>query len=521
MATQLQSDKVYAIIVEDYHQKGADMKHKILLLPENQILTAEHGARLLDVLTAHGILLPAACGGRGTCGKCKVTLLSGSVDGTAPDSEGQILSCRAHVTEDLTLKVSTLLSPTAITDKTGKAPLHAASANVLLDIGTTTLAWSAIDRETGDEIASGTALNPQGTCGADVLTRIKAWGEGKGELLQRLILDATEAILEKIQTGTGANFCQLIVVANPTMLHLFLGVDPSTIGVYPFTPVFKDEKQLCGADLSLPVESVTLLPSAHAYIGSDVTAGVLSTGIHTCGKTCLLVDIGTNGEIVLSHKGMLYATSCAAGPALEGASIECGMGGVSGAISHVHAGHGKLSLETVNGAPPIGICGSGLIDLIALLVREGLIDESGAWDENADSFLSANLAGDRFSLTDTVYLSQADIRQFQLAKAAIAAGIVTLLGEQGLTENDVDHVYLAGGLGFYMSIQNAIATGLLPTFPAERIQSVGNSALSGARLYLQSEAARRGIERIATETEMLELSFSPRFSEEYIERMSF
>lgn len=495
------------------------MKHKLLLLPSHQIVFAEHNALLLDVLTAYGILLPAACGGRGTCGKCKVGLLSGQAAGTSPDTAGKILSCHARVIEDLTLEV--MLPLASAPPEKEKQSAHAKNTDVILDIGTTTLAWTVIDRQTQTTVTSGTALNPQGACGADVLTRIKAWGEGKGELLHRLILDATASILETVRTDCKTEITHLIVAANPTMLHLFLGIDPSSIGVYPFTPVFKDTQHLDGKELGLPVESVTLLPSAHAYIGSDITAGVLASQMHTSGKTQLLVDIGTNGEIVLSHKGHLFATSCAAGPALEGACIACGMGGVSGAISHVYEAHGALSFDTVNAASPVGICGSGLIDLIALLVREGLIDESGAWDESTESSLAASLTGENFRLTDSVYLSQADIRQFQLAKAAIAAGILTLLHEHGLTPKDVDDVFLAGGLGYYMSIANAIATGLLPAFAEDRIHAIGNSALEGARLYLQSTEAQHAIEQIAAETENLELSFSSYFSEEYIEQMTF
>lgn len=497
------------------------MTHQILLLPSQKTIFAEHGENLLHALTEHGILLPAACGGRGSCGKCKVALIKGCVEGVCADEQGEILSCHAQVVEDITIGILTLINTEKSTSPTKSGSLSTSLLDVLLDVGTTTLAWSAIDPASGVEYSHGTALNPQGACGADVLSRIKAWGEGKGVLLQRLVLDATRDALLRVQEETGASLGRLIVAANPTMLHLFAGVDPTTIGVYPFTPVFKDTKNLSGAELSLPVQSVTLLPSAHAYVGSDVTAGVLATRLHLATDTELLVDVGTNGEIVLTHKGRLFCTSCAAGPALEGACIECGMGGVSGAISHVRAEHGELIYETVNGTSPVGICGSGLIDLIALLVREGMIDESGAWDEDSDSFLASRLVDDRFYLSDQVYLSQADIRQFQLAKSAIAAGIVTLLAEQGLCEDDVDCVHLAGGLGFYMSIPNAIATGLLPEFPEHRIRSVGNSALAGARCYLLEADAPQEIERVATQSENLELSFSSRFSQEYVERMSF
>jgi uncharacterized 2Fe-2S/4Fe-4S cluster protein (DUF4445 family) len=494
------------------------MNHKILISNHPPLL-AGHGACLLDVLTANGIILSAPCGGRGICGKCRVRILNGRVEGTQPDRDGTVLSCHARVVEDLTLELPAALLDGARTEI--DTAITCATADVLLDVGTTTLAWAAIDRESGKELMRGTELNPQRPYGADVLSRIHAWSEGKGEVLQRLILDATRKILTHVKHATGADVQDLTVVANPTMLHLFLGVDPSTIGVYPFTPVFKDTRRCTGEELSLPVKAVTLLPSAHAYIGSDVTAGALATGIADNEGTHLLVDVGTNGEILLSHNGHLLATSCAAGPALEGACIECGVGGIAGAICHVSSTHGTLHFETVDNAPPVGICGSGLIDLIALLVAEGLIDESGAWDEETESSLASRLLGERFYLCDTVYLSQADIRQFQLAKSAIAAGIVTLLAEQGLGTQDVDAVYLAGGLGYYMNVENAIAAGLLPDFSPERIKTVGNSALTGAYLYATDAAAKEKIEHVASDTEILELSFSARFSEEYVERMSF
>lgn len=491
---------------------------KITVLPENKIIEANQGKFLLDVLAQNGIFLPAACAGKGTCGKCRVRLLSGGVSGVVPDADGYVLSCHAVLTEDVTVEVDAQSGHGLNAFDASCVRGDAEGVGVILDIGTTTLAAAAIELSSGEIIKRVSSLNPQGVCGADVLSRIKACGEGKGDLLQKLILEQTKKLLSMLG-ATDAS--ELTVAANTTMLHLLLGVDPSTIGVYPFTPVFTEERVVAGAELGLPVETVRLLPSVSAYIGSDITAGVLSLGMHRNARTELFVDVGTNGEIVLSHKGKLYAASTAAGPALEGACIECGMGGIAGAIDHVSLKGGKITFSTVDNVPARGICGSGLIDLIALLLHEGLIDETGAWDEESDSFFVQYLREGRFYLTEEIYLSQADIRQFQLAKAAIAAGIETLLSECGVATDAVETLYLAGGLGYYMDVQKAGDVGLLPRALTDRTHAVGNTAMAGARLCLLGAAAREEIVVLSRCTEIVELSFSPTFQDAYVENMMF
>ncbi|MBE6590042.1 MAG: DUF4445 domain-containing protein [Ruminococcaceae bacterium] len=435
------------------------MKHTVTVLPENRKLTADHGMSLYDLLILHGYYIPAACQGRGVCGKCKVTLISGTPTGTSPDEDGMLLSCRAYVTEDLVIRY-TAQNATQTVFKEGATVT--ADIGAVLDIGTTTLAMRLYSLENGNLLGESTALNPQGVCGADVLSRIDAWGQGKGALLQELILQKTKEMLRSLSQDFRVK--ELTVAANPTMLHLFLGVDPTPIGTYPFTPAFLCTQRLDGKTLGLPADRVTLLPFTHAYIGSDVTAGILYCNLHRSTKNELFVDIGTNGELVLSKHGTLLSASCAAGPALEGACIECGTGGIPGAVSHVSFFGGELLLETVEDHPPVGICGSGLIDLISVLVSEGLIDESGAWDTESESALASRLHGDRLYLCEGIYLSQADIRQFQLAKSAISAGIKALLHEANLSPEALDTVYVAGGLGFYMNMQNAQAVDFSPVF---------------------------------------------------------
>ncbi len=492
------------------------MKHTVTVLPENRILEAEHGILLYDLLLAHGYYIPAACGGRGVCGKCKVRRISAPSSHLPSGEQKSILSCQTRVTEDLTLEYTPQVffrtvaqNQEAIVSRQG----------AVLDLGTTTLALRLYDMDRGVLLGECSALNPQGACGADVLTRIDAYAAGKGGLLQESVLSK---VREMLSTLVGEQpIEELTVVGNPTMLHLFLGIDPTSIGVYPFTPSFKDTQRIPGEKLGIKANKVVLLPFSHAYIGSDVTVGALFCNLQKSEKTKLLVDIGTNGELMLSHKQKLFSASCAAGPALEGASIECGTGGIEGAICHVSAENGDLRFETVGSAFPIGICGSGLIDLVALLVKEGMIDESGAWDTECQSFLSSRLLKDRFYLCDGIYLSQADIRQIQLAKSAISAGIKALLHEADVAIEEIQTVYIAGGLGFYMDLKNATEIGLLPCFPKARLCTVGNTALLGAAICLGNAPLVSELEALCKDIQNVELSFSEKFREAYIEDMLF
>ena len=490
------------------------MKHTITVLPHNFIFTVQHGKNLLEALAENGFFIPAACGGRGSCGKCAVKCRKAS------DKDYRtVLSCHTAVESDLTVLLDVqneqgLWQVSPLSENTGE------DVGMLLDIGTTTLAACLVDKTTGEALAKASALNPQGAFGADVISRISAFGEGKGEDMRAAVVSATNRIIADFER-TGVQIGDLMVVGNPTMLHLFVGVDPTGIGTYPFTPAFVDTKYFTGADIGIHAPRVRLLPSISAYLGSDVSAGILACEMNKTNETQLFMDLGTNGEIVLAHEGKLYAASTAAGPALEGANLCCGMGGVSGAIDRVWREDGQLHFTTVDCAPARGICGSGLIDLIALLLDEGILDETGAFEEACDSPLLSRLEDDCFYVTPEVYLSQDDVRQFQLAKAAIAAGIEALTAHCGVKMSEITRVFLAGGLGYYMSPASATRTGLLSPTLLPRTQIVGNTALAGARLCLLDEANQAALDAIARRTETVELSFSPIFSEAYIENMGF
>ena len=493
--------------------------YKIQLLQQNVVCEAEENDVLFDVICKNITHFSAPCGGKGICKKCRVQLLKGKVSGAVPDENGYILSCQARVKSDLIVNVENLIGSGLSEFIEYKVTSPKEGIGIILDIGTTTLAACLIDLKSGETLKKLSTLNPQSIFGADVLSRIQASQEGKLQALQSIILKETQDIITKL--ADGRKISELVLGANTTMLHLFMGIDPKSIGVYPFVPVFTDTQIVDGKELGLSVEKVRLLPSAAAYIGGDVTAGVLACRLYEGNATKLFVDIGTNGEVVLAHKGKLYATSTAAGPALEGACIECGVGGISGAIDKVEIIDNKLQVHTIDSQPPVGICGSGLIDIIALLLEVGMLDETGAWEEECDTIIKYHKKGDRFYLTDNIYISQKDIRQFQLAKSAISSGIKTLLAEHKISEEEVDTTYIAGGLGYYMNLKNAVQTGLFPKGLLSSLKAVGNTCLSGAHLCLCMDEAQKDIENIAKSIEIVDLSLSTIFQEEFMNNIGF
>ena len=490
------------------------MTHTITVLPHNFIFSVPHGANLLAVLTENGFFIPAACGGRGSCGKCAVKCRS------AEEQEYKtLLSCHTSITSNLTVLLDAN-SQSGVWEVSSLSPGVSHKAGMILDIGTTTLAACLIDKNTGETLAKASSLNPQGAFGADVISRITAFAEGKGEAMRTSVIDATNRLIAQF-SRTGAQIEEVVVVGNPTMLHLFIGVDPTGIGSYPFTPAFTESKCFEGSDIGIHAPRVRLLPSISAYLGSDVSAGILACEMDKTDETQLLIDLGTNGEIVLAHEKKLFAASTAAGPALEGANMSCGMGGVSGAIDRIWCENGRIRFTTVDGAPARGICGSGYIDLFAMLLDESILDETGAFSEECDSPLFSFLEDDCFYLTPEIYLSQDDVRQFQLAKAAIAAGIEALLTHCNVEADKISRVNIAGGLGYYMSPAKSTRTGLFPKALLPRTKIVGNTALAGARLCLLEEEKRMALDALCAHTKTVELSFSPVFSQAYIENMGF
>ncbi len=497
------------------------MSVKVVVANENKTILAEKNSFLLDILVKNGISILAPCGKNGKCGKCKVKLLSGRVGGENPDENGMIKSCKAYLTEDIIIELShTNHNKINISDN-AKSPIETTEFGVALDIGTTTIAALLVDLKDGKAYKKATCFNPQCVYGADVLSRITACSNGNLKILQDLIVNKINDILNIFSNNGETNIKELTVAANTTMLHILLGVDPTPMGSYPFSPTFTDFKKIKGESLGISVKNITVLPSVSAFIGADITAGILATDIHKSKENVLFVDVGTNGEIVLKYNSKLFAASTAAGPALEGASMECGVSGVSGAINRVFLRGGKFGFTTIDNATAKGICGSGYVDLIALLLKEDLIDKYGGWNYSSNSFLVSKLIDDRFYLTEDVFLSKGDISEFQLAKAAIMAGIKSLINYCNVDIKDITQLYLVGGMGYYINPQNAAITGLLPYELAYKATANENTALLGAKLCLLSEQSQKEVEKIAADIGVVELSFLENFQKEYTNNLFF
>lgn len=484
------------------------MRLKVLSGKETREFTCHAGENLLGFLRAQGYAISARCGGNGKCGKCRVRVIEGDLPA---GKDGFVLSCTARIEGDAFIEV--FESEGGGLTQTYSSALETDGEDgfgVALDIGTTTLAFALIDLKTGKEKEKFGVLNRQGAYGADVLSRIAAADGGNAKALQDCILAQTRDALSRFSKMIpDGRVRRLAVCGNTTMLHLFLGKDVHGIGQYPFRAAFLDTMRIAGSELGLDAEEVVLLPSVAVYFGADAVAGGLAAGV--CGGVCLLADIGTNGEMLLHANGKLYATSTAAGPCFEGANIACGTGGVAGAIDSVSEKDGKIAYTVIGGGEATGICGAGLIDAVALMLKKGIIDETGAFTGGVQ----------RFYVSEKVYVSQEDVRNFQLAKSAVCAGIRVLLSEAGVSFTELEKLFVAGGLGFYLDPVNAVAVGLLPAETAQKLVIVGNTALAGTKECLLSKKKLREAERIAKAADYIDLSASSAFMDAYIENMDF
>ena len=398
-----------------------------------------------------------------------------------------------------------------------------------IDIGTTTVVAYLINLQTGAVAATKSGLNAQKQFGDDVITRINYCVEKNDGLLtlQKAICEQINYLLNGLKKEAGIQTIDSVHIAgNTTMLHLLMGNSPENISKAPFIPAFTQKLTL----FSTPVNNgglVELLPSVSGYIGADIVAGIAACGLMEQYGVQLLIDIGTNGEIALWDGEKLTCCSTAAGPAFEGAQIACGTGGISGAISSVCMEGEEIELKTIHDAPAIGICGSGLVDAVAVFLEHGIIDETGRMLEKDElpAFLqrySTEVNGEpTFLLTDKVYVTQKDIRQLQLAKAAIMAGVLTLLDACGKTPEDISTLYLCGGFGSFLNKDSAVSIGLLPDIAMDKIIPAGNTSGSGTVLSLLSREQFKKMESIRQQAEYIELSANLKFQGFYMECMYF
>jgi uncharacterized 2Fe-2S/4Fe-4S cluster protein (DUF4445 family) len=408
---------------------------------------------------------------------------------------------------------------------------------VAFDIGTTTIVATLMNLQDGMSEGVATALNGQAPRGADVISRISygMTGASEREELRTSVLKTLNDLLEEVCESSGVpheRVYEAVMVGNTTMLHFLLGVDSAPIAVFPFAPTFRECLYLPAHEVGVAIHPrgrIQTLPSIGAYVGADIVSGLIATGLGRDSKLRLFVDVGTNGEIVLgSGSGRLLATAAPAGPAFEGGQIRCGMRAADGAIEGVKLGDGG-ELQVIGGdIPPTGICGSGLVDVVAQLRLVGLLDASGRLRTPAESIdhplvdCLIEVDGVRaFELAEGVYLTQRDIRELQFGQGSIATGIKVLMNILEVTADDLDEIILAGAFGTYLNPESARIIGLVPWVPVDRILSVGNAAGEGAKMSLLSFRERRLAFDLAASVEYVELSGRTDFNDAFVEVLRF
>ena len=417
------------------------------------------------------------------------------------------------------------------------------SFGLAFDLGTTTVVANLMDITTGTPVAVTSMLNKQQPYGADVIARISATMLDPQALghLQQLAQETLDALAKEAcaEAGVDANeIYEVALAGNATMVHLLLGIDPEPLGVAPFILGARQFEHVMASDLGVathPRAPATIIPALGAYVGGDIISGALASGMDRDKRLRLFIDIGTNCEIVVADGERIIATAAPAGPAFEAASIRCGMRAAPGAIEVVKITDHDIELQVIDDEPAVGLCGSGLVDAVAELVRVGVIDASGRFtdpDKVRESF--PHLA-DRMQMigeekvfvlaerpsAEPIVLSQRDVRELQFAKAAIATGWRLLLHEFGISESDVQQVLLAGSFGTYLSASSAVRIGLVPKLPVLRIVSAGNVAGEGAKMVLLSAQERHGVTTLLGEIEYIELSDRSDFNDRFIEQLAF
>jgi len=620
-------------------EAAAEAPHRVKLrfAPSDKEASVPPGVTVFDAASWNGIAVDSTCGGHGTCKKCKVRIVEGSVPVSRLDVRafspeelraGWRLACLALATADLQVDVPPLTTrPKAATVGVGRQVIlrpavqkryvelsepnladqvtdiervlaaiddleltvelaairsvgptlrandykvtavivddllidiepgdtTADRYGIAFDLGTTTVVATLLDLSTGTPVAVRSMLNQQQPFGADVITRISATmldPDALGRL--RDLAHQTLDTLSREVCAAGeidpARVYEVALAGNVTMTQLALGIDPEPVGVAPFIPATRIYPALLASDLGVsihPRARAVVLPALGAYVGGDIVSGVLASGMERDKRMRLFIDVGTNCEIVLGSAQRLLATSAPAGPAFEAASIRCGMRAADGAIEVVRVTADDVEIQVIGDTKPMGLCGSGLVDAVAELVRVGIIDHSGRFVAEEDAALAnpalakrlTTIRGERVFVlswagdpgeidgdeTDgqLVYLSQRDVRELQFAKAAISTGWRLLLQEMGIEESDVAQVLLAGSFGTYLSPTSAVRIGLTPKLPVLRIVSAGNVAGEGAKMVLLSKPERAGATALLEEVQYVELSDRQDFNDTFVEELAF
>lgn len=522
--------------------------------------TAEAALPLSDLLARRGLPLNMRCGGRGLCAGCEIDLRQGELwrlDGSASTGSAsgtRLRSCqmrlpaKGEVHVDIPARSLLRHQPAVVSEfrlqiPWAQDPLSpTARYGTAVDVGTTTVALLLCDLATGKVIAEASSFNAQIRHGEDVITRIQRCStdpDAVRQLQHAIAVETIQPLLTTACTQAGialGDVAVMTVAANTTMQHLLAGVDPTPLGTHPFAPVFLEHREHSPHELGLAFggseAAVHLLPGPAAYVGADLAAGMVATGMLYAKDPTLLVDVGTNGEIIAQVGSRLIGCATAAGPAFEGAGLSCGVRGVTGAIERVRPSTNPFSAEcdVIGGVTrPIGLCGSAYVDFLWEGRRTGILGPNGRFTPEFAGVAGEAIAADEWGrklrvhpegAAGPIWISEVDVARLLQAKAAIAAGITTLLGLLGTSAREVKTLHLAGGFGMHLSLEHAIGCGLLPGFTPEQISVVGNTSLGGAFLVLNDRSLLAEMKLACRRLETVELNLQPGFEDAYIDHLS-
>jgi uncharacterized 2Fe-2S/4Fe-4S cluster protein (DUF4445 family) len=486
-------------------------------MPELCSIEVPAGAQLEDLLFERGLEFP--CGGTSLCGGCRVRVVEGDIEVT-PDMEavltpqelaaGWRLACQARARGRVTLEIGQWEGP-ILTDESRVTFEPREGLGIAIDLGTTTLVAQLLDFATGDILGVRTALNPQCAHGADVMSRVQ-FALREPQILTRSIRQGLASLIDDLSADRGVS--EVLICGNTVMHHLFCGEDVEPLSHVPFETGAGGTREFAATELGWKLGArcrVEFLPCLGSFVGSDILAGMVALDWLDRDALVALVDLGTNGEIVVGNRHRALCASAAAGPAFEAGRIRMGMRAAPGAISRVIPGNGGLECHVLGGRPPRGICGSGLVDAVAASLQLGWVLPTG------------RLANGRqeLDLMAPVSITQSDVRELQLAKGAIAAGLRILLERWGATLDQLQRVNVAGAFGNYVNTVSAHRIGLLE-LPPEKIEPVGNTALRGTKVLLLSPSHRTDLlQQIGSRTEHVSLASDPHFQDVFVECMGF
>ena len=474
--------------------------------PEGRSVDVPEGTTISDAGIKAGVKIKLPCAGNGRCGKCIVeignervlacqTEVSDGMVVTVPDEDsGRIIAAIDHRTTEISD-----ISP--LSDGYGLA----------VDIGTTTVAVEIIDLSNGDVVFESADMNRQRSRGEDVLARIEYAGEGGTEELRGLVLDTINEIIGRCDIPKN-EIKSAYIAGNTAMTHLFLGVDPSPIRYPPFEPVVKDAT-ITGKESGLninPSAKVVCMPSVSSYVGGDITSDIVDSGMDKNEGLALLIDVGTNGEVAIGNADMLLTCSSSAGPAFEGSQMTSGMLAKEGAIDSVRIIDGRVHYTVIGGAEPKGICGSGIIDLVAELFKAGMLDRRGNFTE------SSGAKGGVFTIVGDVVITQSEISNVIMTKAAIYSATGTMVRSLGVGFEDLERIYIAGGFGNFIDMESAITIGLFPDVDRSKYEYLGNASLAGAKYALISQGFRDRVDTVFPKMTYVDLGSDPVFYDEYM-----